>query len=153
MAIKFQYNKTSLNNLDKQLKVRTNALPTLQNKEAALRVEVKKAKKRSEELLEELAKSLKNYDYLSGLWNEFEPGLISVSDVELGVVKIAGIKTPDLKKVIYDVKEFDLYKKPLWYYDGVRILKKLAILGIESEIYKKKSDLLDYSRKKKIHGR
>ncbi|MFA6676198.1 MAG: V-type ATP synthase subunit D [Bacteroidales bacterium] len=148
MAIKFQYNKTSLNNLDKQLKVRTNALPTLQNKEAALRVEVKKAKKRSEELLEELAKSLKNYDYLSGLWNEFEPGLISVSDVELGVVKIAGIKTPDLKKVIYDVKEFDLYKKPLWYYDGVRILKKLAILGIESEIYKKKSDLLDYSRKK-----
>ena len=35
MAIKFQYNKTSLNNLGKQLKIRQNALPTLQNKESA----------------------------------------------------------------------------------------------------------------------
>ena len=33
MAIKFQYNKTALNNLQKQLKMRQSALPTLQNKE------------------------------------------------------------------------------------------------------------------------
>jgi len=44
MAIKFHYNKTSLQQLNKQLKVRVNALPTLKNKEAALRLEVKKAK-------------------------------------------------------------------------------------------------------------
>ena len=31
MAIKFQYNKTSLTLLGKQLKVRKNALPTLKN--------------------------------------------------------------------------------------------------------------------------
>ena len=37
MAIKFQYNKTSLGELGKQLKIRTRALPTLKNKEAALR--------------------------------------------------------------------------------------------------------------------
>ena len=48
MAIKFQYNKTSLNNLNKQLKMRKNALPTLKNKESALRLEVKKAKDQSE---------------------------------------------------------------------------------------------------------
>ena len=51
MAIKFQFNKTSLNEINKQLKIRLLALPTLQNKESALRLEVKKAKKRSEELL------------------------------------------------------------------------------------------------------
>ena len=51
MAIKFQYNKTSLNNLNKQLKMRKNALPTLKNKESALRVEVKKAKDYSEKLM------------------------------------------------------------------------------------------------------
>lgn len=45
MAIKFQFNKTSLNDLNKQLKIRVNALPTLKNKESALRLEVKKAKK------------------------------------------------------------------------------------------------------------
>ena len=50
MAIKFQYNKTSLNELNKQLKTRTRALPTLKSKESALRLEVKKAKQRSEGL-------------------------------------------------------------------------------------------------------
>ena len=36
MAIKFQFNKTSLNEINKQLKIRTRALPTLKNKESAL---------------------------------------------------------------------------------------------------------------------
>ena len=54
MAIKFQYNKTSLNNLQKQLKMRLGALPTLQNKESALRLEVRKAKEKSESLIREL---------------------------------------------------------------------------------------------------
>ena len=50
MAIKFQYNKTSLNELNKQLKMRTRALPTLKSKESALRMEVKRAKQRSDAL-------------------------------------------------------------------------------------------------------
>jgi V/A-type H+-transporting ATPase subunit D len=44
MALKFQYNKTYLQQLGKELKVRESALPTLQAKESALRLEVKKAK-------------------------------------------------------------------------------------------------------------
>ena len=32
MAIKFQFNKTSLNEINKQLKIRLMALPTLQSK-------------------------------------------------------------------------------------------------------------------------
>ena len=43
MAIKFQYNKTSLGDLGKQLKMRQKALPTIKSKESALRSEVKKA--------------------------------------------------------------------------------------------------------------
>ena len=129
MAIKFQFNKTSLNDLSKQLKVRTNALPTLKNKESALRVEVKKAKAKSDELTEKLSASLISYDYIAALWNEFEPGLITVKDVILKTVKIAGVKTPELVDVIYDVKEFDLFKKPLWYSDGVKILQQLAQIG------------------------
>ena len=148
MAIKFQFNKTSLNDLNKQLKVRTNALPTLKNKESALRMEVKRAKYRSDELLEQLASSLKSYDYLAGLWTEFEPGLISVKDVELETVKIAGIKTPSLKEVIYDVKPYNFFKKPVWYADGIKILQQLAQLGIESEIYLEKMRLLELARKK-----
>ncbi len=97
MAIKFQYNKTSLNELNKQLKTRTRALPTLKSKESALRLEVKKAKQRSERLVEQLEAELKSYEYMARLWNEFEPGLISVTDVKLKTVKIAGVPVPALE--------------------------------------------------------
>ena len=63
MAIKFQYNKNSLNELNKQLKTRTRALPTLKSKESALRLEVKKAKKHSESLVAQLETELKSYEY------------------------------------------------------------------------------------------
>lgn len=42
MAIKFQYNKTSLQQLEKQLKMRERSLPTIKSKESALRIEVKR---------------------------------------------------------------------------------------------------------------
>ena len=148
MAIKFQYNKTSLTNLGKQLKVRQRALPTLKNKESALRVSVIQAKAESERLLVELEESLHKYDHMAALWNEFEPGLISVKDVELVTVKVAGVRTPELKQVIYDVKPFDAFAKPMWYGEGVAILKKLAQLGIESEVFSEKSRILEFQRKK-----
>ena len=148
MAIKFQYNKTSLNELNKQLKMRTRALPTLKSKESALRMEVKRAKQRSDALAQQLENEFRSYDYMAQLWNEFEPGLISVSDVRLRTVKIAGVATPALDEVLFDVKEINLFAKPMWYADGVRILKNLAQIGIESEIYTEVSRILDYNRKK-----
>ncbi len=148
MPVKFQYNKTSLNELNKQLKIRTRALPTLKNKESALRLEVKRAKKRSDELQGQLAAALDDYGYLAGLWTEFEPGLIAVRDVRVETMKFAGVKVPELREILYDVKDFDLFRKPVWYSEGVAILKNLARIGIESEICAEKSRLLDYSRKK-----
>ena len=148
MAIKFQYNKTSLNNLGKQLKVRQKALPTLQNKESALRIEVRKAKDYSDKLVADLDASMKRYDHLASLWNEFEPSLISIKDVELVTAKVAGVKVPELKEISYEIHEFNAFAKPAWYADGVNILKELTRLGIESEVYTEKSRILDYQRKK-----
>lgn len=146
--IKFQYNKTSLNTLGKQLKMRQNALPTLKNKESALRLEVRKAKAYSEKLIQDLEAALKRYDYLAALWNEFEPDLIAITDVELETVKVAGVKTPHLKDIHYEIHEFNAFAKPAWYADGVAILKELSGLGIESEVYMEKSRVLDFQRKK-----
>ena len=148
MAIKFQYNKTSLTELGKQLKVRQRALPTLQNKESALRLEVRKAKADSDRLIAELEDALKRYDYLAALWNEFEPGLISIVDVDLYTKKVAGVKTPALGDIHYEIKPFNAFVKPAWYADGVAILKELSRLGIESEIYEQKRQILEYNRKK-----
>ena len=148
MAIKFQYNKTSLNELGKQLKVRQRALPTLQNKESALRLEVRKAKDESDRLVADLEAALQRYDYLAALWNEFEPGLIAITDVELYTKKVAGVKTPALGEITYEIRPFNAFVKPAWFADGVAILKELSRLGIESEVYQEKARILDYQRKK-----
>ena len=148
MAIKFQYNKTSLNEITKQLKVRTRALPTLKITESALRLEVRKAKSRSDELERQLEASIKEYDGIAALWNEFEPGLISVKDIEVDTVKIAGVKIPELKGIDWEIRDFNAFSKPAWFADGVRILKKMAALGIESEIFAARSKILDFQRKK-----
>ena len=148
MAIKFQYNKTSLTNLGKQLKIRQNALPTLKNKESALRVSVVAAKNEALSLAASLESKLQEYDYLAALWNEFEPGLISIEDVHLKTVKIAGVKAPQLDGIDFRLNPFNAFASPAWYADGIRILKELSTLGIESEIAEERRRILEFNRKK-----
>ena len=56
--IKFQFNKTALGELGKQLTMRQKALPTIKSKESALRSEVKKAKDRMTELKRQLDRTM-----------------------------------------------------------------------------------------------
>ena len=148
MAIKFQYNQTYLQRLKKQLQVRIRALPTLKNKEAALRVEVKKAKEASEEFNRKLEKQLKAYQHAIALWDEFDNNLVAITDVDLAVKKIAGVKTPVLEKVHFKVEDFSMFNKPKWYLDGIHIIKELAHTAIEREVFFQKMQLLDHARKK-----
>lgn len=148
MAIKFQYNKTSLGDLGKQLKMRTRALPTIKSKESALRMEVKKAKDKVTELSGQIDSAVAMYDYMVELWGEFDPQLLKVTDVKLSVVKIAGVKIPRLDDVVFEQKTYDMFSAPIWITDGVQLLKKLSKLGLERESYVQKMGLLDYARKK-----
>jgi V/A-type H+-transporting ATPase subunit D len=148
MAIKFQYNKTSLQTLEKQLKVRKRALPTLKNKESALRIEVKRAKDRMTELNDELESEIKNLDNQIAIWGEFDTTLLSIEEVNLSIKKIAGVKTPVLEGINFHLKKFSIFNKPKWYLDGISLLKKLAEIAIEREVFKKKMELLDHARKK-----
>ena len=148
MAIKFQYNKTSLGELGKQLKMRKTALPTIKSKESALRSEVKKAKDTARDYQRRLEALTAQYDYLVALWGEFDLTLLKVEDVVLSTQKIAGVRTPVLEDVRFAEKQYDLFSSPVWYADGVELLKQLARLGIECEVYSRKMELLDYARRK-----
>jgi V/A-type H+/Na+-transporting ATPase subunit D len=148
MAIKFQYNKTSLQHLEKQLKIREKALPTLKNKEAALRVEVKKAKTEAERLEKELRKKLAKYEKVVEMWGEFDNELVAVDEVDVSVKKIAGVKTPVLDGVVFSVKEFSVFNNPSWYLDGISISKELAKIAIEGEVFNQKMELLEHARRK-----
>ena len=148
MAIKFQYNKTSLGELGKQLKMRRAALPTIKSKESALRSEVKRAKDTARDYRQRLEALTAEYDYMAALWGEFDPTIVKVADVVLSEQKIAGVRTPVLGDVCFDEKPYDLFSSPVWYADGVELLKRLAKLGIEYEVYNRKMELLDYARRK-----
>ena len=148
MTIKFQYNKTSLQSLNKQLNIRLRALPTLKNKEAALRFEVKKAKDKAAVLALQVKESIKANDEWAALWNEFNKYLISIERVEIFTVKIAGVKIPVLKEVIFNEKEFSIFEKPKWFIQGISLTKKITELGIEERFYHKKMELLDHARRK-----
>ncbi len=146
--IKFQYNKTSLGELDKQLKVRTRALPTIKSKESALRVEVKRAKTSAEEFRGELEGLTNQYDYMMALWGEFDAGLVAISDVHLSEGKVAGVRVPVLEGVDFVEKEWDAFSRPAWTAQGVELVKKIGRLLVESEVYIRRAELLDRARKK-----
>lgn len=148
MAIKFQYNKTALQALDKQLKVRERALPTLKNKESALRMEVKKAKDKAAELEKDYENQIRSYEMMARLWGEFDQSLVRISEVDLSKKKLAGVFTPVLEKIHFEIKTDNLFNQPVWFADGIAIVKKIAEIAIEREVFLRKMQLLDFARKK-----
>ena len=148
MAIKFQYNKTSLGELGKQLKMRQKALPTIKSKESALRLEVKRAKDSATHYRKQYDALVAQYDYMVSLWGEFDCTLLKISSVELQTQKIAGVRIPILGDVVFDEKPFDIFSSPAWYSDGVALLKQIAVLGIQAAVFTRQMELLDYARRK-----
>jgi V/A-type H+-transporting ATPase subunit D len=124
------------------------ALPTLKNKESALRAEVKRAKDKVKELEQLLEEKIRVYDYMVSLWGEFEYDFIRVDDVKLSLIKIAGVRIPVFEDVIFTVKDYSIFERPFWYPAGVQIMKDLASIGIEGVFYSEKMRLLDHARKK-----
>lgn len=148
MAISFQYNKTSLQGLEKQLKIRERALPTIKNKESALRLEVKRAKDEEDALERSLEENISRYEGMHALWNEFDGSLIRVKDVVLTTKKVAGVRIPQLDDVLFELEPYNMFNAPKWYADGISMLKDLAKIGIEHDFCERKLSLLEYARKK-----
>ena len=148
MAIKFQYNKTSLQQLEKQLKIRVRTLPIIKNKDSALRMEVKRCKGEAVALEERLEEQIQAYEAMFALWNEFDASLIKVKDVHLGIKKIAGVRVPLLESVEFETRPFSLFCCPKWYADGLSLLKGLAQTAVEREFMLAKLSLLEHARKK-----
>lgn len=148
MAIRFQYNKTSLQELNKQLRIRVRALPTIKNKESALRMEVKKAKDTATALDTKIEQTVAAYASMARLWNEFDTNLVKVEDVDLSIKKIAGVRIPILNDVKFTIGEYSLFTNPSWYPEGISIVQSLAKVGIEREFYHRTMQLLDHARRK-----
>jgi V/A-type H+-transporting ATPase subunit D len=148
MAIKFQYNKTSLQQIEKNLKMRQRTLPIIKSKETALRLEVKKCKEEADLLEEKLRQQIAGYESMYALWGEFDTSLVALRDVELDVKKIAGVRVPVLANIRLEVRPFGIFSAPKWYFDGINLLHGLVKTAVEREFVFAKLYLLDHARKK-----
>lgn len=148
MSITFQYNKIAKQSLEKQLKMRERALPTLRNKESALRLEVKRCRDKSQALHQQYSAAMQQYDSMMKLWCEFDMSIVRVKDIVLASRKIAGIETPVLSNIEFEIASFTLFTSPVWFTAGVHIIQQLATIGIEREVNERKLQLLEFARRK-----
>ncbi len=137
-----------MNELGQQLKIREIALPTLKSKEAALRMEVKKAKSLAVEYDDKLKQRVKDMKDMVRLWVEFDAGLIKLKDASYSTRIIAGVRIPVLDSLAFDQQEFSLYQEPDWFPDGMQILKELTEFSIKRDVNWKSMEILEQARKK-----
>ena len=146
--IAFQYNKTSLQHLEKQLKMRVRTLPIIKNKESALRIEVKRCKDEMRAHDEAYAAQLEQYRALFALWNEFDTSLVKTGELNIVQRKVAGVRVPVLENASFTVAPYSLFTSPKWFPDGIELLKEMAMTAIRRELLNRKLVLLEDARKK-----
>lgn len=148
MKLRFEYNKTFLQNLNNQLNIRKRALPTLKNKETALRMEVKKAKKDTKNFASELESIILEQEEGNKIWCEYDLSLLMLDQLTLGEKKIAGVRIPILEEVSFVSARFNLFSSPKWFSDGISVLRKIIQLEAELRISTQRIEILEYARKK-----
>jgi V/A-type H+/Na+-transporting ATPase subunit D len=148
MSIVFQYNKTYLQQLAKELQIRENALPTLAAKEAALRLEVHRARQEVHAVEQQLLQKTGDMESSYALWQEFPEGLVTLADVRITKKKTAGVTVPVLDRVVFNVERYSLFGLASWIPPGIEMLKALAELSVKAEIFRRKAAVLEYARRK-----
>ncbi|MBN2035581.1 MAG: hypothetical protein JW768_02445 [Chitinispirillaceae bacterium] len=148
MPVKIQYNKTFLNQLTRDLRIRENALPILCAKESALRFEVQRARGELAEIEKEIAVDHTRAMIAPRLWNEFERSMFSIENVALGEKIIAGVKTPVLKDIAFSIAPYSVFEKPFWLPEGLEQVKRTVTLRIREKIALEKVRILEIARKK-----
>ena len=147
MAVKFQYNKTEIQRLNKQLAIREKALPTLKSKETALRLDVTTIALEIEKISESLINKLQVLDDTMHLWVEM-PDILVLKKTGIKLKNIAGVKITVLENIEFDQQQISYINQPAWVPAGLQHLKELIRLRIEIKIKERQFEILNYARKK-----
>lgn len=147
MALKFQYNKTALQNLRRQLSIREKALPTLKSKEAALRLEVRKITTEIDLLKEEYQMIVKENQNYNGFWTEF-PQIVKIRNIISEQKNIAGVRVAILKNIDFALEQISLFNMPSWIRLAISMFERLMTIQIRIEMTEARLNALAYARKK-----
>ncbi len=147
MALKFQYNKITIQAFRRQLAIRERALPILQNKETALRKEVKTLSEKLVELQSERQDLEEELDRFKGLWSEF-PRLLHLQDLGIYQKSMVGVKIPEIRQVQFAIDDVPWWEERPWVPAGVDILKRAIEMDLRIRILEEQISLLHQARKK-----
>lgn len=147
MALKFQYNKTALQNLRRQLSIREKALPTLKSKEAALRLEVRKITAEIDLLKEEYEMIVKENQNYNSFWTEF-PKIVKIRNIISEQKNIAGVRVAILNKIDFALEQISLFNMPSWIRLAISMFERLMTIQIRIEMTEARLNALAYARKK-----
>lgn len=148
MKLQVKYNKTVLREFQKKLTIRVKALPTLKNKEAALRAMVFETRRKMEEALSSYQQVLEKTAPWKALWNEFDFSLVKINRYEVSHSKIAGILIPQLESVEIERADIALTAFPDWVNDGLPEFRKILAAEATCRILQERLSLLEDARKK-----
>lgn len=120
-------------------------LPTLQLKKQQLQIKIMEERKlliERERVLENKVSSIMQW---CGLLADPEIDIkewIEPEDVLAEEINIAGANVPVFKEVLFRQAEYDFYSTPLWVDKGIKSLREAITLKVETEIIKKKIEIL-----------
>lgn len=148
MELKYQFNKVSMQLLQRQLNIRLAALPILKSKESVLRMTEKKQKEVYAELEEGYQEKLALLKSDIKLWTEFPNEVYSMKSVTLQTKKIAGITVPDIKEIDWAIHDYSHFANPKWLTSGVAILRDLTVMLAQMEVVAKGIEIIEHARRK-----
>lgn len=147
MALKFHYNKTTIQLFKRQLAIRQKALPILKNKETALRLEVVKLTKEIDDIhLHQIDLDIRLNNY-KGFWTEF-PEILKMDKIEIFKKKVIGVKIPEIKNILFEIVDVSWWNLPAWLPGGIALLKDVVRLKFKADILQQQISILDLARKK-----
>ena len=147
MALKFHYNKTTIQQFRRQLAIREKALPILKNKETALRKEEKEMRKALEGLVSEKDDIQQKLIAYQAFWNEF-PDILSLEDPGVYHKKIVGVRVPEINEVSFRLADVSWWNYPAWVPAGIEVLRQFIALDIKIKIKNRQVNALNAARKK-----
>ena len=145
--MKYQYNRTALQRIERDLQIRRHALPTLQAKETALRLEIKKLSGELKSLEFDYRRMLNQTHDYAGLWLEL-PDLLRVAGADVDFRNVAGVKIPVLKNMEFRIRQYSLYANRAWTPGALEILKEMCALSVQINLARRGLDTLHQTRKK-----
>lgn len=147
MALKFHYNKTTVQQFKKQLAIRQKALPILKNKETALRSEVVtlvNKLSRIKQSQEALQSQLEDYQ---DFWIVF-PNVLLMDTLKIGKKKVIGVNIPELQTINFKIADVSWWNLPAWVPGGIALLQEVIELRLRADLLRQQIEILDLARKK-----